>query len=450
MKPLSLIRILWPLLALSLAQAAQPFQLSDSGPGAPGFRERFLGLYAPLAELEPSMTQEDRPLFERVEPFLRNNPQQAIRLVEAELNANSNPAFRFLLGSLYYQTNRYGQAEQHLRAAIKDFPDFRRAYRVLGLIYVQNNRFPEAIQAWLKVIELGGGDAQSYGLLGYAYLTESKYQSALSAYRMARMFKPDSSDFRRGEAQSLLEIGQSAQAAALFEELIAEQPTVADFWLLQANTLLQLERYDDAIANLEVVHSMGAGTRDSRFLLGNLYLRAENYRPALAAYQAGLALPGELDVVQSLRPLEYLIGRGLIDEAARYLQSMQQRLPAELEPAQQDLLALAEARILRENEDSAAALALLQTVVERNPLHGDALLIIAEIEMEAEHFEEAVFYLERAQSVPEKKVAALTALGRLEVERGNFEAALEHLRVVQQLEPQPRIARYIRSIEQAL
>jgi tetratricopeptide (TPR) repeat protein len=429
--------------------AAEPFQLTDSSPGSPEFRARFLANYGTLSELEPSMSAQDKPVFERVEPYLRTNPQQAIRELEAVLTAESNPAFRFLLGSLYYQVNRYGQAEQNLRMAVKGFPDFRRAYRTLGLIYVQTDRYPEAITAWLKVITLGGGDAQSYGLLGYAYLTEAKYQSALSAYQMARMFKPDSLDFRRGEAQALLETGQFRQASALFEELIAERPTMADLWLLQANTFLQLERYDEAIANLEVVHGMGAGTRDSRFLLGNLYLRADNYRPALAAYQAGLAQAGALDVTKAMQPLEYLIGRGLIAESRAYLESMQQRLPADLTPEQIDLLALAEAKIERRSENSQAALALLKPLVERNPLQGEALLLIAEIELEAQHFEEAVFYLERAQSVPENQVAALIARGRLEVNRDDFDAALKYLNKAQELKPQPRIARYITSIERA-
>ncbi|HBR93791.1 MAG TPA: hypothetical protein DEA90_06465 [Opitutae bacterium] len=450
MKRFSTLYLVSSLLTLSLSHAAVPFQLTDSSPGSAEFRERFLGNYGMLSELEPSVSVQDKPLFVRVEPFLRNNPQQAIQVLESALNNESSPAFRFLLGSLYYQTSRYGQAEQNLRMAVKAFPSFRRAYRTLGLIYVQNNRYPEAITAWLKVISLGGGDAQSYGLLGYAYLTEGKYQSALSAYQMARMFKPDSVDFRRGEAQSLLETGQYRQAAALFEELIAEQPTVPDTWLLQANTFLQLERYDEAIANLEVVHSMGAGSRDSRFLLGNLYLRAENYRPALQAYQAGLSQPGELNVTSALKPLDYLIGRGLIAESRVYLQDLQQRLPATLTPEQQDQLALAEAQIERRSDDSAAAMAVLKPLVERNPLQGEALLLIAELELEAEHYEEAVFYLQRAQSLPEHKVDALVALGRLEVARDDFAAALKHLRAAQEIEARTGVARYIRSIEQAL
>jgi tetratricopeptide (TPR) repeat protein len=437
------------LFGTTLLAAAEPFQLTDSSPGNPEFRARFLANYGTLSELEPGMAAEDKPLFERVEPYLRNNPQQAIRELEAALTTNSNPAFRFLLGSLYYQVNRYSQAEQNLRRAVNGFPDFRRAYRTLGLIYVQADRYPEAITAWLKVITLGGGDAQSYGLLAYAYLTEGKYQSALSAYQMARMFKPDSLDFRRGEAQALLETGQYRQASALFEELIVEQPTMADLWLLQANTFLQLERYDEAIANLEVVHSMGAGSRDSRFLLGNLYLREDNYRPALAAYQAGLAQAGALDVTRAMQPLEYLIGRGLIEESRAYLQDMQQRLPAQLTPEQAELLALAEAKIERRSENSSAALALLKPLVERNPLQGDALIMIAEIELEAQNFEEATFYLERAQSLPEYEVPALIIYGRLEVSRDDFDAALKYLRRAQELKPQPRIARYITSIERA-
>src|SRR5690606_2516228 len=133
-------------------------------------------------------------------PFLREDPRRAITEVERALGSSENPAFRFLLGNLHYEIGEFDRSESELKRAIEAFPDFRRAHRTLGLIHIQNQAFPAAIESWLKVITLGGGDAQSYGLLGYAYLAEKKYRSALSAYRMARMFKPDSIDFRRGEA----------------------------------------------------------------------------------------------------------------------------------------------------------------------------------------------------------------------------------------------------------
>ena len=427
-----------------------PFALSDSGPGSAEFRARFLANYGVHSEIEPSMSAKDKPLYERVAPFLENNPQAAIREVEGALEDDSNPAFRFLLGSLYYQSARYADAEKHLRAAVKQFPDFRRAYRTLGLLYVQGGRYPEAMTAWLKVISLGGGDGQSYGLLGYAYLMEGKYQSALSAYEMARMFKPDSVDFRRGEAQCLLETGQSLRAAALFDELIAEQPSKADYWLLQANTFLNLERYEDAIANLEVVQGLKAGTRDSCFLLGDLYLRSENYGLALAQYTAALKMPGAPHVDQALRPLEYLVGRGLLAEASRYLVALKAYLPDHIEPGQAELLAVTEAKLARQRDDLARALQLLQPVVERNPLNGEALLLMAGLCVERADYEEAAFYLQRAQSVPGKQVEALIAYGRLEVNRGDLSAALGHLRAAQQIEKRPGVARYIESIEQAM
>lgn len=445
MKPGIFLYLLCPLISHAVS-----FSLSDSDPNSPESRARFLANYGVHSEIEPSMEAKDRPLYERVAPLLQSHPQQAINEVEAALSPDSNPAFRFLLGSLYYQTQRYPQSERHLLDAVKAFPDFRRAYRTLGLIYIQSQRYSDATDAWLKVITLGGGDAQSYGLLGYAYLMQGKYQSALSAYQQARMFKPDSVDFRRGEAQCLLEVGQNRQAVALFEELIAEQPTVADYWLLQANTLVQLERFDEARANLEVVHGLGGGSRASRFLLGNLYLRADNYRLALHAYQQGLELPGELDLEQALQPMRYLVGRGLIEEADTYMQALKPRLPKAITPAQQASLSLAQAQIMNQRGDRDEARALLQALVAENPLHGEGLLRLAQIELETKRFEEAEFYLERARSVPDAQVEALVAFGRLEVERGDYEAALDYLRTAQGLKAQPYIARYIRSIEQAL
>ncbi len=437
-------------LLLALPAAAQPFDLSDTGTAAPDFRAQFLASYGVNPAIEPEVTQADRPLYERIAPFLRDNPRQAIRIVESEIDSDTNAAFHFLLGNLYYQTGQYLQSERALRRAVSKFPSFRRAYRTLGLIYIQSERFEEAIQAWLKVITLGGGDAQSYGLLAYAYLTQEQYSSALSAYEKARMFKPESTDFRRGAAQCLLQTDQLKQAAALFEELISENPAVADYWLLQANAFLGLERYDDATANLEILAGRGQATRQSQTLLGDLYLREDNHRLALQTYQNALRTHGVAAVKDALRPLDYLIGRSLFDEAAAYLETLQSVLPTELEPDDRTRLIVAEAGIALERGDVTKAITQLKPLVEAQPLAAEALLLLGEAYQRDEAFEEAEFYLQRVLSIPEEKTEALIALGRLEVQRGDFAAALVHLRRARELEPQRSgLARYIESIEAA-
>ncbi|PXA05546.1 hypothetical protein DDZ13_01350 [Coraliomargarita sinensis] len=434
----------------TVAAAAQPFDLTDTGAAAPDFREQFLASYGVNPKIEPEVTQEDRPLYERIEPYLKNNPREAIRIVNGELGPETNAAFYFLLGNLYYQTGQYPQSERALEQAVSKFPSFRRAYRTLGLIYIQSDRFEPAIKAWLKVITLGGGDAQSYGLLAYAYLAEGKYRSALTAYQKALMFKPDSTDFRRGEAQCLLQTAQYQQAAALFDELITEKPDVADYWPLQANAYLELERYDDAMANLEILAGRGQASLESQLLLGNLYLRDDNHRLALVTYQDALKVHGVAAVEDALRPLEYLINRSLFDEAAEYLTTLKSELPAELEAEDRTRLIVAEAGIALESGDRAKAIEQLKPVVKAQPLAAEALLLLAEAYQREEDFEEAEFYLQRVLSIPEEKVEALVALGRLEVRRGDFDAALKHLRAAREQAPRrPGLASYIESIENA-
>ena len=428
----------------------QSFALSDSGRAAPDFRERFLGSYGINPAIEPEISQDDRPLYERVEPFLQNNPQEAIRIVESNIGPETNPAFDFLLGNLYYQTNQYDRSERALQEAVSKFPSFRRAYRTLGLLYIQSDRYQQAIEAWLHVITLQGGDGQSYGLLAYAYLAREKYRSALSAYQKARMFRPDSTDFRRGEAQCLLRTGQHRQAAALFDELIVEKPEVADYWLLQANAYLELEHYDDAIANLEILVQSNQTTRQSQMLLGDLYLRDNNYRLALKTYEAALHTHGVEVVDTALRPLEYLMNRSLYDEAEAYLSTLQALLPADVKPEDHSQLIVAEAGIALERGNSGETIALLQPLVEEQPLQADALLLLAKAYQRKDAFEEARFYLQRLRSITNRNVDALVALGRMEVRRGDLDAALNHLRTAHEIAPQrPGLSNYIEAIEKA-
>jgi len=445
------------LAALALALAAvplpgQPFELSDSGPASPDFAARFFARYGVNSAIEPEPTERDRELYRQVEPYLRDDPQRAIETVEAEAGEEPGPLVHYLLGSLHYQSDRLSRAEERLRRAIDAFPDFRRAHRSLGLVLVQQGRFEEAVGAWLKVVTLGGGDAQSYGLLGYAYLSRGQYQSALSAYEMARLFKPDSADFRRGQAMALLRTGQLERAAALFEELLAERPEEADYWKLQANAFLELGRREAAIVNLELVRELGGGSPETDRLLGNLLLEQGSHRLALSRYQRALedGLRAQ-DFEEALRPLSYLLDRGLSEEAARYLGSLEAALPASLKERRRDALDLARARVELAAGNAESALAPLERVAERDPLNLEAFLALGEARRELGDYERAALALERALSVAEgRRREVLVSLGRLEVARGDYEAALRRLREARDLAPSARLSRYIEALEKSL
>lgn len=413
---------------------AQVFPLSDSN----------LAVYGVNEAIEPRLTRADQLLYEKVAPLLRDRPEEAIRLVQAGLQADSSPAFHLLIGNLSYQADHLEQAEQSLNRAIEGLPSFRRAYRTLGLTYTRQQRFKDSIPTWLKVITLGGGDAQSYGLLGYAYLSEGKYASALSAYRMARMFAPDSLDFRRGEARCLLASHQFLQAIALFDELIAEHPGQRSYWLLQANAYLGLERYADAAANLEIARGLDGKDAETLLLLGGLYLQLDTPALALDAYRDALSLQVTLDEEKALQPLPWLIARGMYSQAEDYFQALGKPLAG----GSRTILYRAQLDLAQGRDE--AARRQLTELIKTDPMNGPALILLGEAFLAAEKFPEGAFHLERALAVPGSKADALVALARMHVARGRLEQARDCLRQAQKVHARSNIATYLEQVEAAL
>ncbi|MEM1224035.1 MAG: tetratricopeptide repeat protein, partial [Verrucomicrobiota bacterium] len=394
--------------------------------------------------------QEDRPLYESIEPHLESNPRKAIELARKGVNADSNAAFDFLLGSLYYTQNDYRNSATYLRSALKKFPDFRRAHRNLALIYIQQERYQDTIKHLLRVVQLGGGDGQVYSMLAYAYLTLEKYHSALSAYQLARMFLPESKDVRRGEAQCLLMTSQYEAAIKLFDELINESPEIQEFWLFQANSFVAINKLDDAIANLELAHGIAPPKARSLTLLGDLYLSQDAYELALVSYEAAVRQSPNIKPEQALKPLRRLIQLGIYDAAESYLSLVLSTLTQPLSPKQKSEVAVFQAQLKIENGQLDQGLAELKTILEEDPLNSNALLYMAEVQLGKEAYEEAEFYFERAKSVPEAQVEALIGLGRTAVAQAKFKDALKYLNQSQRIKRRADVSQFIESIEKVV
>lgn len=447
MKPF--LQILLALTATLSGFAQAPFALEDSNPSSEEFRKRFLASYGVNESIEPKLDPKDKRLYEQALPHLQDNPQEAIRIVEEGLQDEpEKPAFLFLIGNLYYQLQNFPQSEQALIRATKAFPRFRRAYRTLGLIYIQSENYAKSTEAWRKVIELGGGDAQSYGLLAYSHLSRDKFTSALSAYRMALMFKPDSKDFRRGEAHCLVALEKNEEALGLLEELLKEEPGQVDFWLLQANLFLKLSQYQDAIANLEIVRILGKVNTQGLQLLGDLYLQENLPSHALDAFSTALRQTVRFEKADPwIRPLRNFTVQGHFPEARQYLATIKQTLPATAQTEHSETITVAEAALAMESGDADTTLRLLTPIVKVNPMQGEALLLVGRAYQLQEKFEESAFHFERARSIPDSQEKALVALGRLHVAQGKIEESLTFFRQAQQLNPRDDIGNYIKRLE---
>lgn len=431
---------------LSVLQS-QPFALSDSDPDSPEFRKRFLASYGVHADIEPQLNQKDRPLYEKVAPFLASNPNRAIQIVQQEITPESNAAFDFLLGNLYYANNNFSAAEPQMRNAIKKFPSFRRAHRTLALINVQLEQFKESIPLWLKVITLGGGDAQSYGLLAYAYLTEEKFGSALQAYRMARMFDPDSLDFKRGEAQCLLASEKYLEAIILFDELLKDHPEKKEFWLLQANAFIAEEKYRDAISNLEIAKGIGGADWPTHSLLGNIYLNQGMVDLSLSSYLQALRSEPDLSLDKVFSPLETLLSSRLFAEAASYLDAVDTLITQPLSPKYEAQKALARASIFVDRGEYPPAQEILDSIIAKDPVNSTALLLYGELEQAIDNYSRAEFYFERAANLSGSEAKAFERLGSLAVAQGKYPQAINYFERSLQYQDRPNIRQYLERLK---
>ncbi|MFW6353922.1 MAG: tetratricopeptide repeat protein, partial [Verrucomicrobiota bacterium] len=368
---------------------------------------------------------------------------------QADAGEDYSPVLDYTLGSLALQAGDIERAVAQYRTAIERFPNFYRAYQNLGLAYIQDRRFGEALPFLLKALELGGGNGGLYGLIGYSYLSTDRPEAGLDAYRQALLYQPESRDWRLGKLNSLIASGAAAEAARYLDELIKEMPGNADLWMQQANSFLQLQRYEDAIANLEYLRRENLASPPSLALLGDLYLSESLPGLALTAYQAARE-SGELSTDRELRMVESLVARNALAEADALIGEIKSSVFDELAPGTQTRLLTLEARTALGLEQPDRAFALLQEVVERDPLNGEAQLTLGDFYRERGDLVRAEFAYEAAEKVEAYRLRALTALARLEVAQREYQAALRYLRRAQEIEERDFIARYIRQLEAAV
>ena len=108
------------------------------------------------------------------------------------------------------------------------------------------------------------------------------------------------------------------------------------------------------------------------------------------------------------------------------------------------------AQLTIEAGDLEQGLAQLQSVLKEQPLNGDALLLMANVQLDQEAYATATFYFERATSVVDVQVEALIGLARTAVAQSRFHAALKHLQQSQRIKQRPDVAQFMASIEKVI
>jgi Flp pilus assembly protein TadD len=413
----------------------------------PEFINAFLGSYGFLGEVEPRITAKEQELFRELIELIPTNPSAAAKKLKAAITPDSSAALDFTLANLNFQLGELEEAEKNYKEAIRKFPSFRRAFKNLGIVYVQKEKFSDAADALARSVELGGEDGNTYGLLGYCYLTLEKYASAESAYRKAILFAPDQTDWKLGLARTLLAQQKSREAAALFEELIQKDPEKPEYWLHQANAFLELGETAKAATNYEILRRMGKATGAALMTLGDIYITTDAQQLALEAYLASLEVEPTQDINRPLRAAEILTSRQAWAQAAALLGRISTVYKGRL--TEQDSLRVLklQAKVSLATGESREAVKTLNEIISRDPLDGEAMIILANHYAQTGQPERAELLYERAAKLKDHELNALIHHAQLLVAEGKYDKAAKLLHRAQTIQPRDTVARYLEQVE---
>jgi tetratricopeptide (TPR) repeat protein len=420
------------------------------------FQRRLVGSYGYLSGAEPIMSPEDQQFYnERLKPLLEGDSKKgvpadrkkAIPVLESRIGPKNSAQFDYLLGTILFEAGDLTNALKHFEAALAKFPDFRRAQKNLAFALVRDGKYAEAIKPLTRTIALGGGDGKVFGLLGFAYMSQGRYASADGAYRQALVFEPDNLDFKLGAVKCAVQTANYDHALALLDELIQQYPERESLWTLQANVHIQKEQPAKAVICLEMLRRLGKATPQNLFLLGDLHMSQESRELALAAYLEALEKDGGQNPAKALRPAQILVSRGAWDEAKKLfarIRSAGTTLSAEDELK---LLKL-ESKVAMSTGAGEEAIKVLEQIIQRNPLDGEALLLAGDYYAKHDQPEKAEFRYDTASKLEGFEADAFVKHAQLLVQAQKYPQAAELLRKAQKAKPRDNVQRYLEKVEQ--
>lgn len=415
----------------------------------PAFARQLLGSYGFAAEVEPRLSAEEQQFWrEKVVPALRGDANKALAELLPRVKPDASALFDFTVGNLYFQSEDLTNAVRFFEQATVKHPSFRRAWKQLGLALLRDGKFAAAIAPLARSVALGDMDGKAFGLLAFANLSAGKNVSAEAAYRQAILLEPDNADFKLGLVKALVAQANYDGALALLDELLLLQPERETLWTIQANVFLQKNQPAKAAVNFEVLRRLDKITADQLATLGDIYMTQEARELALGAYLEAVEKDGWQRPARALRAVEILVSRGAYAEAKKLSDQVRATAGANLAANDELKLLKLEAKTAMATGAGEDAIVVLEQIITRNPLDGEALLLAGDYYARNGDLERAEFRYDAAAKISGFEADAYVKQAQLLVKSAKYAQATEVLKKAQRVRPRDNVQRYLERIEQ--
>ena len=206
------------------------------------------------AKAQEGVMPEAEGLLEKGKSYLwAGDYEKAITYFEKAVRENplsTDTNLYFFLGFTYAMLQRYQEAMEAYKEAIRLKPNYAEAHYNLGLAYGNLGRYQEAVEAYKQSIRVKPDDAVAYINMGTAYGGLGRNQEAMEAYKQAIRLKPNYAEAHYGLGLAYGNLGRYQEAVKACKEAIRLKPDLADAhynlgvaYLFLGDKALALEEY---------------------------------------------------------------------------------------------------------------------------------------------------------------------------------------------------------------
>lgn len=414
----------------------------------PEFAQRFSESWLSETDVEPRVGQLEREAYQEVVLAISEDDlPRAFELLSVQLGPEGNALFDYVEGNLRYTAEDFDLAAEAYERAVVKHPKYRRAWLNLGQTHARLANFEGAVEAFGHVVSLGGADATVYALMGIALSNQQDYLASESAFRMAVLLDPSDRQWRMGLTESLFKQERFADAVAMCESLLREDPERSEVWMLQANAYARMGQTRKAAENLEVLHGLGKGTVETFNLLGDIYVNEQLYELARENYTQALRAAPDTGGPRAVRAAQDLAARGALEESSEMIARVEALATAGIDGEQRMAILKLRARIAMASGASDEQVRILEEIVRLDPLDGEALLLLGQHFFREADYDRATLYFDRAMGMEKHEAEAARGKAQVLARQGRYADALPLLRRAQTLDPRESVQDFLEQIE---
>lgn len=245
------------------------------------------------------------------------NYNEAITALEKSLalkqkEGRNDPDLLRALGQSQLELKSYDKALPYFETLAKAQPNVAATFYLLGVIYANLNRAGDAADSFQKAVKLDPKDGDSWYYLGVQQFREGKYTEAVSSLKLGLAAEPKNAEMLGLMAETQLRLGgaetNEKRAAQFFDEAIRAATSLralredAPALELQGRALLAAKKYQPAEAALTRAAELTKEPSATLFFnLGLAQAQTRNWpRAAESLARADKLAPGDFNTLYYL------------------------------------------------------------------------------------------------------------------------------------------------------